>query len=224
MNNIIAQALFVCIATLSFVKPSFSVDNFKTTAAESIKSVFESDKSNDFSLMRSKTKEFYLYTSNIKGKSLLEKITCKNSSSFNIVSKNKARPNSIASIGIINIGLCDSLTEINRDLLVSQKTTHELMQSIIKKSRNNVIIDNAIKYNAKNFGRSLHMEYFTIALFGHGAMVSPTAIITSDKSNKIGLIQFEMPPNCKYVENHNLTICKDIEKTFEIIAISLFNE
>lgn len=218
---LIAQIL---VLSFSVNKLSVAETNFKAKASKSIKSVFDIDNNGDFSLMKSDTKDFYLYTNDLKGKSPLVKINCNKSSSFNIVSKSKNRPGGIASIGIINIGLCDSGHELKIDVLKNQIKMHDLFQSILLKSGRNIDMENIIQYRSKTLNSSLSMMSFTITIFGHGAMISPTAIITSNKSTDIVVLQFLMPPNCELIEDNSLTICNNLEKTFEIISLSLLNK
>ena len=191
-------------------------NDFKRKAANSIKAVFKLDNEKDFSLRRiRKTSNFYLYATEPKTRSPIIKIICKKNYKFNITVKNNTNTGK-THIGAISIGHCDSRTELSKNIISKQKDSFALYSPNILKHLKNIKGIN--KYNSKKVSNNITVQFFTVLAAGHGVLISPTAIISSDEDDYITLLQFELPPNCKSAKSTNLTICTNLEKTFEIMT------
>lgn len=212
------------IAIFCISEGSATADTFKVKAKEAINKALKHDGARlDSAHPLRGNPTFFVYNSDLKGKSPFRSVKCNKSISYSLYVKGKTQSGT-ASLGVINMGLCHIGTEVTDTLLKQQREMHGVIMPHMLKYLIRFGVRNGDEYHISNINADLVMHSFFVVAVGHGALYAPTSIVTSHTKGQAVILQFRMPPTCENVSNPKIAFCTDLDKAFAIMAKSLLQK
>jgi hypothetical protein len=191
-------------------------DSFRIITRESIKSALAQD--NEVLVAAhsiGKQDEFFLYSSNLDQP--VQPVKCAQSIKYSLSVKGDTQSGE-AFLGTLNMGLCNIGVEINNDMLETQQHTHKVYMPHVEQYLSRVGVKNGVEYRLKQLNSDVTLHSYYVVAIGHGASFAPTAMVTSRQKQQVVLLQFSMPPDCRYVANQAISFCSNLDNAFEIMA------
>ena len=215
-NKTLASISLIVIFCFSAV--SAKADSFKVKARDAIKKTFQHDGERLEAAHPLRDKPtFFIYSDDLQGKSPFRSVKCDKSISFSLYVKGKAQPGG-TSLGIINMGVCRTGTEVTDTLIQKQREMHDVIMPHMLKYLTRLGVHNGGEYHVRNINAELVIHSFYVVAVGHGAVYAPTSIITSKANGQAVLLQFRMPPTCDNVSNPKISFCTDLNSAFAMVG------
>lgn len=211
-------AVLLCAATGH--ADASGTGGFRQAAAAAIRTAFAREHETQVGLFPVRNAAFFLYDTDVEHGPPFITVKCARSASFSMYLPGTT-DSGRASLGLINVGLCDPGSEIDSELIRRQDEMSRLLIAYQTQSVPGIKPLDIKPHSSKVIGDGLTLQSFTLLALGHGAAISPTAIVTSANGGPVLVMQFGLPPQCTQVTNPRLKVCADLDGFFSALASTL---
>lgn len=198
-----------------------AVDDFRQSVAASIRATLAEEQETAVGLFGGRRPQgFFLYGRNENSGPPFINARCGRSVWFSVYVAGTG-DSGRNSLGGLKVGICDPHTEIDAELIARQGPMSKLLIDAQRQTVPQIRERDIPPYRALAIGDGLTLHVFTLLALGHGAAISPTAIVTAGVGDPVILMQFGMPPRCEQAVNPHLSACTDPARFFTRLALRL---